>query len=225
MKKNYTIKELILACREEYLKQLVELEKMNELVIPLSHKSDRVRFELAGSVIYSDIVCNVIKKITFLDKLLNRTDERILSTYSESSCGAIPYFIKDVSKFDKIKDGIRESDYFNGMSKVSQFKSGVNNYLLQTSVGDIRVTRRATKTSPAAGFYFTEGKFFTLDNNTEIADLYNILNAELPESAMTEYQKQIVDKVEDPFALRIVDVRKADEVKSDKGVIVLARRK
>ena len=111
------------------------------------------------------------------------------------------------------------------MSKVSQFKSGVNNYLLQTSVGDIRVTRRATKTSPAAGFYFTEGKFFTLDNNTEIADLYNILNAELPESAMTEYQKQIVDKVEDPFALRIVDVRKVDEVKSDKGVIVLARRK
>ena len=225
MEKKYTIKELILACREEYLKQLAELEKMSELAIPLSPKSDRIKFEMSGSVLYSDIVCNVMKRITFLDKLLKKTDERVLTSFYESSCKTIPYVLKDVDKFESIKEGIIESGYFNGMNNVAQFKSGANDYLIQTTVGDIRITRRATNTSPAVGFYFTEGNTFTLDNNTEIADVLNILNAELPAEAMTSYQREIVDQVEDPFALRVVDARKADEVKSEKGVVVLAKRK
>ena len=111
------------------------------------------------------------------------------------------------------------------MNHVSEFKSGSNSYLLQTTVGDIRITRKGNNVCGPAGFSFSGGNLMTLDHDTEIADAYNILNAEIPESAMTDYQRQIIDTVEDPFALRIVDVRKAGEIKPTRGVIVLAKRK
>jgi hypothetical protein len=225
MEKKYTIKELLLACREEYLKQLVELEKLNKLAIPLSPKSDRVKFELSGSVLYSDIICNVMKKITKIDRLLKHTDDKVLTSYNESSCRTIPYVLKDVEKFEAIKSSIKDSGYFKGMNNVAEFKSGPNNYLIQTTVGDIRITRKGNKISRPAGFSFSGGNLMTLDHDTEIADAYNILNAEIPAAAMTEYQRQIIDTVEDPFALRIIDVRKAGEVKQTRGVVVLAKRK
>ena len=71
---------------------------------------------------------------------------------------------------------------------------------------------------------YKEGESLYLGENTEIADALNLLNTRLPANLMPDYHVSLMDKVENPFALRVVDVRKANEIKDTKSVVVLAKK-
>ena len=220
----YTVRDLILGAREEYLKEMEELDKLRDLVEPLSGFTSDVEFKLKGSIISSDLVCDVVKKYTILDKLLRRKGNRKLYSYSLLSCGVIPYIQKDVEKFEDIKANIIESEYFNNMGSVMKFSDKSNRYLLQTTVEDIRLTQLSKKANGQKEILFKDGDSLYLGKNTEIADAFNMLNAQLPAESMPEYQVRLMDSVEDPFALRVVDARKADTIEKTNNIVVLAKR-
>ena len=223
--KGYTLRELILAVRTEYLKQLIKLEKLGDLVIPVSRRVDRLEFKFSGGLTTTELRCEVIKKITKLDELLGRTDKIILSTFSYEPHRMIPYIRKDIDKFENLRDEIMESDYVNKINNVARFKTNMEEYLLQTNAEEVLLTRMENKYHPQQNISFQDGNSLYLSEGTEIADVLNMMNVELPDSALTEYHKSIMDKVNNPFALRVVDERKINEIDPANSVIVLAKRK
>ena len=223
--KGYTLRELILAVRNEYLKELSKLDELGSLVKPVSRRVDRLEFRFSGGLTSTDLKCDVIKKITKLDELLKRTDKIILSTFSYEPHRMIPYIRTDIDRFEDLKDEIMTSEYVTNMNNVSSFTSNTDEYLLQTNAEEILLTRKENKYHPAQNIAFKDGDSLYLCEGTEIADVYNMMNVDIPAKALTEYQKGIMKKVENPFALRIVDVRKANEIEDLNSVIVLAKRK
>ena len=223
--KGYTLRELILAVRNEYLKELSKLDELASLVKPVSRRVDRLEFRFSGGLTSTDLKCDVIKKITKLDELLKRTDKIILSTFSYEPHRMIPYIRTDIDRFEDLKDEIMGSEYVNNMNNVSSFTSNTDEYLLQTNAEEILLTRRENKYHPMQHIVFKDGDSLYLSEDTEIADVYNMMNVDIPKNALTEYQRKIMKTIENPFALRVVDVRKADEIEDLNSVIVLAKRK
>jgi hypothetical protein len=217
----YTVRDLILGTRKAYLKEYEELNKLKALVQPIDGLSSEVNFRLSGSILSSELVCDVIRKTNKLDKLLRRKKKY---TYDVQSCGVIPYVHKDAEQFEDIKDGIMASDYFNKMGFALRFNDNHDHYLLQTTVEDIRLNKYSSNVNKEKEILFTGGDTLYLGNDTEIADALNMLNARLPINHMSEYHRSLMESVEDPFALRIVDARKANEIQDTKSIVVLAKR-
>ena len=105
-----------------------------------------------------------------------------------------------------------------------KFSDKSNRYLLQTTVEDIRLTQLSKKANGQKEILFKDGDSLYLGKNTEIADAFNMLNAQLPAEDMPEYQVRLMDSVEDPYALRVVDARKADTIEKTNNIVVLAKR-
>ena len=223
--KGYTLRELILAVRNEYLKELAKLEELSSLVIPVSRRVDRIEFKFSGGLKTTELKCDVIKRINKLDELLNRTNKIILTSFEYEPHRMIPYIRKDIDRFEDLKDEITSSDYFNHMNNVSSFETLSDEYLLQTNAEEILLTRMENKYHSQQHIVFRDGDSLYLSDNTEIADVYNMLNVDIPENALTGYQREIMKQVENPFALRVVDVRKADELEDTNSIVVLAKRK
>ena len=220
----YTVRDLILGTREAYLKQYAELDKLHNLVKPITGSKADIQFRLRGSIISADLVCDVIKNYNRLEKLLKNKRDRKIYSYSLQSCGMIPYIHTDAEKFEEIKEGIVNSDYFQNMGSVVTFRDNSGSYLLQTTVEDIRFQKLARTEDKRREILYKEGESLYLGENTEIADALNLLNTRLPASLMPDYHVSLMDKVENPFALRVVDVRKANEIKDTKSVVVLAKK-
>jgi len=225
IEKGYTLRELILAVRNEYLKELSKLDELGKLVKPVSRRVDRLEFRFSGGLKSTEIKCDVIKKITKLDELLKRTDKIILSTFSYEPHRMIPYIRTDIDRFENLKDEIMASDYVNNMNNVSRFETNTDEYLLQTNAELILLTRMENKYHPQQHIEFKDGDTLYLSDGTEIADVFNMLNIDIPATSLTNYQKNIINDVKNPFALRVVDARKADEIVDTKSIIVLAKRK
>ena len=223
--KGYTLRELILAVREEYLKELSKLEELGSLVKPVSRRVEKIEFKFSGGLKTTELKCDVIKKINKLDELLKRTDRVILTSFEYEPHRMIPYIRKDIDRFENLKDEIMGGDYVNHMNNVSCFETPIDEYLLQTNAEEILLTRKGNKYHGPQHIVFRDGDSLYLSDNTEIADVYNMLNVDIPENALTDYQKTIMNKVENPFALRVVDARKADEINDTKSIVVLAKRK
>ncbi len=223
IEKGYTLKTLILAVREEYLKELKKLDELGDLVIPVSRRVDRLEFGFSGGVTANDIKCDVIKRITKLDQLLHRTDKVVLSTFLYEPHRMIPYVRKDIDRFEELKDEIMFGEYMNHMNSVSRFKSGIEDYLLQTNAEEVRLTRSENTYHPTQSIVFRDGDSLYLSEDTEMADAFNMLNVAIPSKSLTGYQKQIMSTV-NPFALRVVDARKAHELEPTESVVILAKK-
>jgi hypothetical protein len=220
----YTVRDLILGTREAYLKQYAELDKLHNLVKPITGSTADIQFRLKGSIISADLVCDVIKNYNRLERLLKIKRDKKIYSYSLQSYGMIPYIHKDAEKFEEIKEGIVNSDYFQNMGSVVTFRDNNSSYLLQTTVEDIRFQKLAKTEDKQREILYKEGDSLYLGENTEIADALNLLNTRLPADLMPDYHVSLMDKVENPFALRVVDVRKANEIKDTKSVVVLAKK-
>jgi len=223
--KGYTLKQLILAVRKEYIEQLKKLEELSDLVIPVSRRVDKLEFSLSSGLTSTRLRCDAIKKINKLDELLKRTDKIILSSFEYEPHKMIPYVRKDTALFDDLKDEILSSDYVKNMGIVSRFASNNDDCLLQTNAEEVIFTRKHDRNHPAQQIVYKDVDSLILSNDTTIADAYNMLNITIPNHCVNDYQKKIMDAVENPYSLRVIDARKANEIEETNGVVLIARRK